>query len=330
MSNRHGHFQGPSDTINGLNPNLLQGIPSPVRIVEVGPRDGLQNEARIVPTGVKARFIAKLVESGLKTIEVTSFVNPRWIPALADATELAHDLPPHPGVRYAALVPNVQGYERFHETSLDMAAVFMSASESHNKKNINKSIEETFPVLEAVIARARADGKAVRGYVSTVFGCPYEGDVLPASVLRVVKRMLEWQVDEISLGDTIGVANPAQVVRVVAALADAGVPLDKIALHFHDTRGTALANYLAGLQLGVTMFDTSVGGLGGCPYAPGAAGNAATEDLVYMLHGMGVETGIDLVKLAEAGRMIAGALGKTLPGKYHQAYVAACDAPKPH
>ena len=298
-------------------------IPARVRLVEVGPRDGLQNEAGIVPTDVKAEFVRLLVGAGLRTIEVTSFVNPRWIPALADATELALKLPKAEGVRYAALVPNKQGYERFRQTALDMPAVFMSASEGHNKKNINKSIAETFPVLKEVVDLARADGKPVRGYVSVVFGCPYEGAVDPKNVLRVVKTMLEWNVDEISLGDTIGVATPRQVTEMLAMLFAAGVPRERLALHFHDTRGTALANYLAGLQMGVSVLDTSVGSLGGCPYAPGAAGNAASEDLVFMLHGMGVDTGIDLTKLSEAGGFIGRALGKRLPGKYQQAFQAA-------
>lgn len=303
---------------------LTSGLPKRVRVVEVGPRDGLQNEAVIIPTAVKLAFIEKLLDAGVADIEATSFVNPRWIPALADATELACRLPRRSGVSYAALVPNRQGYERFRQTGLDVAAVFMSASETHNKKNINKSIEETFAVLADVVAMAKADGKRVRGYVSTVFGCPYEGMVAPDRVLRIVETMLAWGIDELSLGDTIGVATPLQVWHILERLERAGIPKQKIALHFHDTRGTAIANYLAGLQWGIATLDASVGSLGGCPYAPGAAGNAATEDLVYMLHGMGIETGIDLNKLAEAGRFIGEALGKKLPGRYLQAYLAAC------
>jgi hydroxymethylglutaryl-CoA lyase len=305
-----------------LSPSFSE-IPARVRLVEVGPRDGLQNEAGIVPTDVKAEFVRLLVESGLRTVEVTSFVNPRWIPALADATELAAKLTRAEGVQYAALVPNKQGYERFRQTGLDMPAVFMSASEGHNKKNINKSIDETFPVLQEVVALAKADGKPVRGYVSVVFGCPYEGAVDPRNVRKVVKALLAWGVDEISLGDTIGVATPRQVTEILAMLYDAGVPREIIALHFHDTRGTAIANYLAGLQMGISILDSAVGSLGGCPYAPGAAGNAASEDLVFMLQGMGVETGVDLAKLADAGGYIGRALGKRLPGKYQQAYQAA-------
>ncbi len=301
---------------------LLADIPKRVNIVEVGPRDGLQNESGILATDVKLAFIKKLIAAGVRTIEATSFVNPRWIPALADATELAAQLPKVEGVRYAALVPNKQGYERFRQTPLDIPAVFMSSSQTHNKKNINKSMEETYPILKEVVELAHADGKSVRGYVSTVFGCPYEGDVDPRSVLAVVKTMLDWGIEEISLGDTIGVANPRQVVNILRMLLDADVPLAKIALHFHDTRGLALANYLAGLEMGVTTFDSSVGGLGGCPYAPGAAGNAASEDLVFMLDGMGVVSGIDITKLAEAGGLIAKALGKRLPGKYQQSYQA--------
>jgi hydroxymethylglutaryl-CoA lyase len=311
-----------------LSEELFRNIPPSVRIVEVGPRDGLQNESVIVPTKVKLAFVERLLAAGLQTLEVTSFVNARWIPALADATELAKSLPKRPDVTYAALVPNMKGYERFAETDLDMPAVFMSASETHNKKNINKTRAETFPVLEAVVKRAKEDGKQVRGYVSTVFGCPYEGRVEPEDVRMVVDTMLGWGIDEISLGDTIGVATPREVAETIDALLTAGVPKEKIALHFHDTRGTALANYLTGLQMGITTLDCSVGSLGGCPYAPGAAGNAATEDLVYLLHGMGVKTGINLEKLAEAGRFIGEALGKRLPGKYQQAYVAACRKPQ--
>ncbi len=304
---------------------MFEKLPSRVRITEVGPRDGLQNESAVIPTQVKLDFITKLVEAGATMIEVTSFVNPRWIPALADAFELARALPRHEGVRYAALVPNMKGYERFRETELDVPAVFMSASETHNRKNINKGIAETFPVLEEVVKAALSDGKQVRGYVSTVFGCPYEGQVSPEAVLRVVETMLGWGIEEISLGDTIGVANPRQVVEFLTVMDKAGIPAERIALHFHDTRGTAIANYLAGLQMGIAKLDASVGSLGGCPYAPGAAGNAATEDLVYMLDGMGLESGFNLEKLAEAGRFIGEALGKRLPGKYQQAYLATCE-----
>jgi hydroxymethylglutaryl-CoA lyase len=305
--------------------SLLGDIPKRVTIVEVGPRDGLQNESGILSTDVKLGFIQRLVDAGLRTIEVTSFVNPRWIPALADATELASQLPRIEGVRYAALVPNKQGYERFRQTPLDFPAVFMSASQTHNKKNINKTMEETYPILEEVVALAKADGKPVRGYVSTVFGCPYEGAVDPRNVLTVIQKMLGWGVSELSLGDTIGVANPKQVLDVLRMVLDAGVPVSKIALHFHDTRGLAIANYLAGLEMGVSIFDSSVGGLGGCPYAPGAAGNAASEDLVFMLEGMGIDTGINLAKLAEAGGYIGRALGKRLPGKYQQSFQATAE-----
>lgn len=285
-----------------------------VDIVEVGPRDGLQNEREIVPTDVKIQLIGKLAAAGLRRIEATSFVNPKWIPQLADASDVLRGVPVQPGVTYSALVPNIRGLERARETGLGEVAVFMSASESHNQKNINKTIAETFPVLEEVVREALGLGMRVRGYVSTVFGCPYEGEVPLDNSRRVTDALLKMGVYEVSIGDTIGVATPKQVHEVFASLVK-DVTTERLAGHFHDTRGTGLANVAAALQEGIRTFDSSIGGLGGCPYAPGAAGNISTEDLVYMLSGMGFETGVDLTRLTEAGAYIQQHLGRELPSK---------------
>jgi len=292
-----------------------------VHIVEVGPRDGLQNEKEIVPTAVKIEWIGKLAAAGLRRIEATSFVNPKWIPQLADAADVLRGLPDQPGVVYSALVPNLRGLERARETGIKEVAVFMSASESHNRKNINKTIAETFPVLEEVVREARALGMRVRGYVSTVFGCPYEGSVPLDNSRRVTAALAEMGVYEVSIGDTIGVATPKQVHEVFAALVK-DVTTERLAGHFHDTRGTGLANVAAALQAGIRTFDSSSGGLGGCPYAPGAAGNISTEDLVYMLSGMGYETGVDVSRLTEAGAYIQQQLGRELPSKVLKAQLA--------
>lgn len=292
-----------------------------VRIVEVGPRDGLQNEQAIVPTELKIDLINRLTASGLKYVEATSFVNPKWIPQLADATELLHGLHMQPDVTYSALVPNLRGLERTIGTGLQEAAVFMSASESHNQKNINKSIAETFPVLTEVVREALVLGLRVRGYVSTVFGCPYEGAVPIENTVRVTESLLEMGVYEVSIGDTIGVATPKQVHETLATLVKE-FTTERLAAHFHDTRGTGLANVVAALQEGIHTFDSSIGGLGGCPYAPGAAGNISTEDLVYMLEGMGYSTGVNLAKLIEAGAFIQQHLGRVLPSKVLKANCA--------
>jgi len=292
-----------------------------VKIVEVGPRDGLQNEKEILPTQAKIALVEKLAKAGLKRIEASSFVSPRWIPQLADAEEVLRGIQRREGVVYTALVPNLRGLERARECGLEEVAVFISASQTHNQKNINKLIEETLPVLREVAAQARANGMRVRGYISTVFGCPYEGRVPLENTRRIAGEMLEMGVFEISLGDTIGVATPKQVVEVCEVLIrDAGA--EKLAAHFHDTRGTGLANVLAALQAGIRTFDSSIGGLGGCPYAPGAAGNIATEDLVYMLHGMDCATGIDLALLLEAGIYAQEQLGRELPSKLLKAHLA--------
>jgi len=299
-----------------------------VTVYEVGPRDGLQNEAARVPTAGKLQLIAALAEAGLSRIEATSFVSPTWIPQLADAAEVTAALPRRPGVGYVVLVPNAKGLARLLEALARApggppvaAAVFLSASESHNRKNINKTVEETFTAFAEVIPPARAAGLGVRGYVSTVFGCPYEGAVDPGRAAAVALRLLELGCDQVSLGDTIGVGTPTQVRAVLRRLLPA-VPAGRLALHLHDTRGTALANALAGLEEGITTFDASVGGLGGCPYAPGASGNLATEDLVYLLHGMGYDTGIDFEKLVKAGALAQRLTGRELPGRALRAALA--------
>jgi len=285
-----------------------------VQIVEVGPRDGLQNEKEIVPVAAKIQLIDKLVAAGLKRVEASSFVNPRWIPQLADAEEVLRGIARPKDVTFSALVPNLRGLERAAACGITEVALFMSASESHNQKNINKSIEETFPVLQEVAREALALGLRVRGYVSTVFGCPYEGSVPLDNSRRVTNELLEMGVLEVSLGDTIGVATPKQVHEIIGALVK-DVTTERLAGHFHDTRGTGLANVVAALSEGLRTFDSSIGGLGGCPYAPGAAGNIATEDLVYMLHGMDYETGVDLERLTEAGAFIQQELGRELTSK---------------
>lgn len=298
-------------------------LPQRVTVVEVGPRDGLQNEKTPVDTTDKVRFIDRLSETGLSHIEVTSFVNPAWIPPLADAAEVASAIHRRPGVTYSCLVPNLKGYERARSAHMDAIALFMSATETHSKKNINKSIAEALSVLREVAEVAVADGVKVRAYLSVVFGCPYEGKVDPEQVLSVVRELLAMGVYQVSLGDTTGMGNPLQVKRILSML-EAEFGLEPFALHFHDTRGTALANVLAGLEMGVTTFDASAGGLGGCPYAPGASGNLATDDLVYMLHEMGIETGIDLDKLVACSAMMQQILGKELPSRYLKSRLATC------
>jgi hydroxymethylglutaryl-CoA lyase len=295
-------------------------LPAEVTIYEVGPRDGLQNEARQVPTADKLRFIEGLVAAGVRAIEITSFVSPKWIPQLADAAEVARGVTRPPGVRMSALVPNRRGLETALASGMKEIAVFLSASETHNKKNINKTIAEALAAFDDVIPHALAAKVAVRAYVSTVFGCPYEGDVDPERAVELTGQLRDKGVYQVSLGDTIGVANPAQVEDVLGRVL-AKHPADAVAVHFHDTQGTALANVLVALQMGITTVDSSAGGLGGCPYAPGAAGNLATEDVVAMLHSMGVKTGIDLDKLTETSRTAATFVGHELPSKYLKAHL---------
>ena len=305
-------------------------MPQRITVYEVGPRDGLQNEAGIVATEGKLRLLRLLADAGLPRIEATSFVSPKWIPALADAAEIVADLPPRAGLRYVALVPNAKGLKRLLEARARAgegappvdAAVFMSASETHNQKNIHKTIAETYAAFEEVVPPALAKGLRVRGYVSTAWGCPYEGAVAPERVVEVAERLLALGCYQVSLGDTIGVGTPNQTRRLLDLLLARTRP-EALALHMHDTRGTALANVLVGLEAGLTTFDASVGGLGGCPYAPGASGNLATEDLVYMLHGMGYETGVDWPLLIAAGELAQRLVGRHLPGKALQAELAS-------
>ena len=294
-------------------------------IYEVSPRDGLQNERVTVSLSGKLRLISALCASGLSRVEVTSFVSPKWVPQLADADEVARYATAPQGVMFSALCPNARGLERARAAGIREIAVFVSASETHNKKNVNKTIDQTLAAFRETIGPACAAGLRVRGYVSTVWGCPYEGEVEPRRALVIASKLLEMGCYQISLGDTIGVGTPRQT-RDILALFRAEVAPNLTALHMHDTRGTALANVLVGLEMGIRDFDASVGGMGGCPYAPGAAGNLATEDLVYMLHGMGVETGVDLDRLIEAGRVAESLIGHRLPGKVHQAGVRSLKA----
>jgi len=285
----------------------MTATPATVRIVEVGARDGLQNEKTIVPTPAKVELIDRLSDTGLQTIEATSFVSPKWVPQLADAADVYTAIRKKPGVRYPVLVPNLQGYERARSVGATEIAVFSAASEAFNRKNINASIDESIERFEPVMDRARSDSVAVRGYVSTVLGCPYQGDVPVADVVRVARRLHDLGCYEISLGDTIGIGTPAKARAMLAAVAGE-VPMMALAVHFHDTRGQALANILACLELGVAVVDASVSGTGGCPYARGASGNVATEDVVYMLHGMGIATGVDLDRLIDTGRWLSAQL----------------------
>jgi hydroxymethylglutaryl-CoA lyase len=307
---------------------LFEHVPDRVSVYEVSLRDGLQNERATVPLRGKLRLIDALVQAGLQRIEITSFVSPKWIPQLADADEVAehaHAAPPPPGVTFSALCPNARGLERARAAGLKEIAVFLSASETHNRKNVNKTIAETLAAFEETIGPARAAGIRVRGYVSTVWGCPYEGDVDPKRAIAIAQKLLAMGCYQVSLSDTIGAGTPRQTERIVG-LALAEIPRQQIAMHMHDTRGTALSNVLVGLEMGIRDFDASVGGLGGCPYAPGAAGNLATEDLVYMLHGMGIQTGVDIDRLWEAGKVAESIVGRPLPGKVHQAGVRSLKA----
>jgi hydroxymethylglutaryl-CoA lyase len=289
-------------------------LPAHVRIVEVGPRDGLQNEKTIIPAAAKIELIDRLSATGLRSIEATSFVSPKWVPQLADAAEVFAGITRRPGVSYPVLVPNLQGYERALAVGASEVAVFSAASEAFNRRNINASIDESIDRFVPVLERARDDGVKVRGYVSTVLGCPYQGEVPLADVVRVASRLFELGCYEISLGDTIGIGTPAKARAMLRAVAGA-VPLPALAVHFHDTRGQALANLLACLEDGVAVVDAAVSGTGGCPYAPGASGNVATEDVVYMLEGMGVATGVDLPRLVDIGRWLAALLGRASGSK---------------
>ena len=301
----------------GLDPSRL---PRAVTVYEVGPRDGLQNEGAVVPLAAKRAFVEALARAGLRWVEATSFVHPKWVPQLADAGELMSSVERRPGTRYPVLVPNEKGLERALGVGCDAVAVFLAASDSFTRKNTNATMAEAFARARPVIERARAEGLWVRGYLSVVWGCPYEGPVPAARVRDLCRDLIALGVDELSLGDTIGVATPGEVARVVEEVVGAGgVPLERLALHFHDTRGTALANVLAGLLCGVTTYDASAGGLGGCPYAPGASGNLATGDLLFLLDGLGIETGVDIEQVRAAALAMGEALGRSLPGRYDAA-----------
>ncbi|HZT52171.1 MAG TPA: hydroxymethylglutaryl-CoA lyase [Stellaceae bacterium] len=284
-------------------------LPKEVRMVEVGPRDGLQNEARTVPTATKIALIDRLAEAGLGMIEAGSFVSPRWVPQMADTAAVMAGIARRPGVRYPVLVPNLQGYQAARAAGADAVAIFAAASESFSRRNINCSIAESLARFAPVAEAARRDGVALRGYVSCVIDCPYEGAVAPEAAADVAARLLALGCYEVSLGDTIGTGTAARVEAMLAAAA-ARVPIERLAVHFHDTYGQAVANILVALEHGVAVVDSAVAGLGGCPFAPGAAGNVASEDVLYLLDGLGIRTGVDLVRLAAAGRFIAAALGR--------------------
>ena len=292
--------------------------PERVTIVEVGPRDGLQNEKASVSAADKIAFVDLLTAAGLPVIEVSAFVSPKWVPQMADAAEVFAGITRRPGTRYTALVPNLAGLERALRAGVTEIAVFAASTETFSRKNINQSIDESFATYRQVCEAARAAGLRVRGYLSTAFGCPYEGAVSPAVVATLAARLIDLGVFEVAVSDTIGIAHPGQVPGVLEAVLGR-VPVDRIALHFHDTRGTALANVMASLEFGVATFDSSTGGLGGCPYAPGAAGNLATDDLIYMLDGLGAETGVLLPAITEASTFIESRLDHRLPSRHFQA-----------
>jgi len=296
-------------------------LPTQVRIVEVGPRDGLQNEKNIIATADKITLIDRLSATGLRSIEATSFVSPKWVPQLADAAEVYAGITRQPGISYPVLVPNEQGYERARAVGVTEIAVFTAASEAFNRKNINAGIDESLARFAPVMERAKADGVKVRGYVSTVLGCPYQGDVPVSDVVRVAKALHDMGCYEVSLGDTIGVGTPGKARAMLQAVA-AEVPMPALAVHFHDTYGQALSNILACLEEGVAVVDAAVSGAGGCPYAKGASGNVASEDVVYMLHGLGIGTGIDLDRLAETGRWLAALLGRETGSKAGKALLS--------
>ena len=292
-----------------------------VRIVEVGPRDGLQNEPREVPTAVKVELIERLADAGLPAIEATAFVSPKWVPQMADHTEVLERIRRKPGVDYPVLAPNLKGFESARAAGATEVAIFGAASESFSRKNINCSIAESLERFRPVAEQARKHGIRVRGYVSCVLGCPYEGDISPSTVAKVAEALFEMGCYEVSLGDTIGTGTPAKTKAMIEACA-ARVPVEKLAGHYHDTYGQALANIYASLELGVATFDSSVAGLGGCPYAAGASGNVATEDVVYLLDGLGIRTGVGLARLVEIGEWISGVLKREYGSKAGKAIAA--------
>ncbi|AWK85243.1 hydroxymethylglutaryl-CoA lyase [Azospirillum thermophilum] len=293
-------------------------LPTFVRMVDVGPRDGLQNEKTIVPTAVKVELVDRLADAGLPVVEAGSFVSPKWVPQMGDSADVFAGIARKPGVRYAALTPNLKGLEGALAARADEVAVFGAASESFSRKNINCSIAESLERFAPVMEQAKAAGVPVRGYVSCVLGCPYEGEIAPAAVADVAAKLFAMGCYEISLGDTIGTGTPAKAQAMIAAVAEK-VPMDRIAVHFHDTYGQALANILAALEMGIAVVDSSVAGLGGCPYAKGASGNVASEDVLYMLNGLGITTGVDLDKLVAAGAFISEAIGRPTASKVARA-----------
>ena len=298
-------------------------FPKQVRIVEVGPRDGLQNEKQTIPTSVKIQLIENLVEAGLTYIEAGSFVNSKWVPQMADSGDVFLGITRKPGVTYAALTPNIQGYERAITANADEVAIFAAASEEFSQKNINCSISESIKRFEALIDKAKKQKISVRGYISCVAGCPYSGDVAAEKVATIAKELFAMGCYEISLGDTIGVGTTNQIKTLIEKVAN-HIPLEKVAVHMHDTYGQALANIYASLELGISVVDSSIAGLGGCPYAAGASGNVATEDLVYLLNGLDISHGLDLPKLVAAGNYISQALGRSNQSKVAQALTNKC------
>ncbi len=296
-------------------------LPNKVKIVEVGPRDGLQNEKQLVPTEIKIELINRLAEAGVRAIEATSFVSPKWVPQMGDNAAVMQGIARHPAAVYPVLTPNLQGFDAALQAGATEVAIFGAASESFSRKNINCSIAESLKRFEPILSSASALEIPVRGYVSCVVGCPYEGDIAPEQAASVAKSLFEMGCYEVSLGDTIGVGNPASVGRMLEACARA-VPIGKLAGHYHDTYGMAIANIYASLQMGMATFDSSVAGLGGCPYAKGASGNVATEDVVYLMHGLGIETGIDLAKLAAIGNWISSAINRPNGAKAGRAICA--------
>jgi hydroxymethylglutaryl-CoA lyase len=319
---------GSGKPVNPATVTALPGLPARVTVYEVGPRDGLQNESAVVPVEQKAEFIRRLIGAGLTTVELTSFVPPSWIPQLADAEELMKLLGPLPG-RHPVLVPNQRGLQRALAAGVREVAVFASATETFARRNLNRTVAEALDMFAPVVAEATAAGVPVRGYVSMCFGDPWEGDVPVEQVLDVVLKLAELGCTELSLGDTIGVATPGAVTALLDALVGRGLPVGRIAVHFHDTYGQALANTLIALQHGVTTVDASAGGLGGCPYAGSATGNLATEDLVWQLHGLGIETGIDLDALVQTSRWMAGLLGRPSPSRTLTALTSDSVQPAP-
>lgn len=301
------------------SPHRRAGLPTAVHIYEVGPRDGLQNESVTVPTSTKAEFITRLVAAGLRTVEATSFVSPAWVPQLGDAEDLFSRLERRPGVRFPVLVPNLAGLRRARAAGAGDIAVFASATESFARRNLNRTVEESLDMFAAVVSAARQDGLWVRAYLSMCFGDPWEGDVPIARVVDIADRLMDMGIDQLSLGDTTGVATPGHVTDLIGALTEAAIPAASLAVHFHDTYGQALANTLAALEAGITTVDSSAGGLGGCPYAESATGNLATEDLVWQLHGLGIETGVDLEALVATSGWMAVQLGRPSVSRVVQA-----------